>query len=53
MEQAGNVLIVDEAADRSSERALLNYLGDKYSINVPQILRMGHTAAVIREKATP
>lgn len=53
MEQAGEVLIVDDAADRSSERALLNYLGKKYSINVPQILRMGHMAAVTREKHDP
>lgn len=48
MEKAGTVLIVDEAADKTSERATLNYLGDKYSINVPQILRMGHMAAVAR-----
>lgn len=48
MEQAGAVLIADEAADRSSERALLNYLGDKYSIKVPQILRLGHIAAIHR-----
>lgn len=48
MEKAGTVLIVDDAADRSSERALLNYLGDKYSINVPQILPLGHMAAIHR-----
>lgn len=48
MEQAGTVLIADEAADRSSERALLNYLGDKYSINVPQIIRLGQIAAMHR-----
>lgn len=48
MEKAGTVLIVDAAADKTSERATLNYLGDKYSINVPQILRIGHMAAVAR-----
>jgi hypothetical protein len=50
LETAGKILIVDQTADRSSERGTLNWLGDKYGINVPQILRMGHTAAAVRPK---
>jgi hypothetical protein len=51
MEEAGDVLIVDSKADRSSERATLNYLGEKYGINVPQIIRMGSMAGIIRPEA--
>lgn len=48
LEATGEALIVDSAADRTSERATLNYLGAKYGINVPQILRKGHTDARVR-----
>jgi len=51
MEKTGEVLIVDSSADRSSERATLNYLGQKYDIHVPQIIRTGSMAAIIRPEA--
>ncbi len=46
LEANGEALVVDSAADRASERATLNYLGMKYRINVPQLLRKGHVAAL-------
>jgi hypothetical protein len=48
MERNGEALIVDSLADRTSERSVLNYLGAKYGINVPQRIPLGHMAAMIR-----
>lgn len=48
LEKDGDALIVDASADRSSERATLNYLGQKYRINVPQTIHMGHVEARCR-----
>ena len=52
LEKMGKVLIADYATDRSSERDTINYLGIKYGINVPQLLRMGHMTAIIKAPST-
>ncbi len=45
-ETSEGVLIVDELADRSSERAMLSLLEAKYGITRLQTLRMGHMSAI-------
>jgi hypothetical protein len=45
-ENAGNAVIVGADADRASEQTKLQYLGRKYGIAAPYIIRMGHFAAL-------
>jgi hypothetical protein len=50
IERDGEAVIVGSDADRTSEQTKLDYLASKYGIQQPFIIRMGHTATMLRPK---